>query len=90
MQTLTIEAASPESARQLRATLAAFRTEIRQSEDGRQSIRVELGRGDREIIDLLNALELYVTQRGAGPARINLDGHDYTLYAIPPEVSGSG
>jgi hypothetical protein len=86
---MTIEAVTPERARLLRAALAGFRTQVIQSEDGRQSIRVELGRGEREIIDLLNALELYVTQQGDGPARINLDGHDFTLHGNPPEADGS-
>jgi hypothetical protein len=80
MQTLMIEAATPESARDLRAALAGFRCEVIQSEDGAQTICVQLGRGDREIVDVLNALEVYVTHRGKGPARLNLDGHHYTMH----------
>ena len=83
MQTLMIDAATPESARGLRAALAGFRCEVVQSENGLQTICVELGRGDREIVDVLNALEIYVTHRGDGPARLNLGGHDYTMHPGP-------
>ena len=38
------------------------------------------GTGEGEV---LNALEAYVTRRGEGPARVNLGGHDYTMYPGP-------
>ena len=82
MQTITIEAASPESALALYHALAGFRAELRESEDGRRFIDVELGRGDREIVDVLNALEDYVTHRNDGPARVELNGRKYMLHAV--------
>jgi hypothetical protein len=80
MLTITIEAATPESAVALSKALAEFRAELRES-DGRRFIDVELG-GDREIVEVLKAVEDYVTHRNDGPARIELDGRDYTLHPV--------
>jgi hypothetical protein len=55
MLTITIEAATRESAVALSKALAEFRAELRES-DGRRFIDVELG-GDREIVEVLNAVE---------------------------------
>lgn len=41
----------------------------------RCQIRVELSGGDREIVAFLDALEQYVPERDARPARIELNGH---------------
>jgi hypothetical protein len=83
MQTLTIRAATRESAIGLYESLSGFRTELVETDDGRHYIEIELGRGDREIVDVLNAIEQYVTQRNTGPARIELNGRDYTLHGEP-------
>lgn len=82
MNTITIEAATPESALALYEALADFGAELRASEDGRRFIDVELRGSDRKIVDVLNAVEDYVTRRNDGPARIELGGHTYTLYAV--------
>lgn len=81
MNTITIEAATPDSAVGLYAALALFGAELRRSEDGRRFIDVELRGGDRAIVEVLNAIERYVTQRNDGPAKVELDGHNYMLYA---------
>jgi len=80
MNTITIEAATPESAVGLYAALGPFGAELRKGADGRRFIDVEFG-GDRQIVDVLNAMD-YVTERDDGPARVALDGHNYTLHPV--------
>ena len=80
MLTMTIEAATPESAVTLYRALVRFRSVLHHADDGRRFVAVELG-GDREIVEVLNAVEDYVTNRSDGPARVELDGHVYTLHA---------
>lgn len=82
MQTITIEAATPESALALCEALADFRAELRESDDGRRFIDIDLSGGDREIVEVLNAVEAYVTRRNDGFARVALDGRKYTLHAV--------
>jgi hypothetical protein len=81
MQMLTIAAASPQSARALVDALSEFQVELLERKYGRRDIVVELGGSDREIIDVLSAIEAYVTQRRDGPARIELNGRSYTMHA---------
>jgi hypothetical protein len=81
MQTLTIQAATPESAQGLYEALSAFDVQLSEDENGPCRVEVRLGGGDREIVDVLNAIERHVTERKAGPARIRLNEHDYTLHA---------
>lgn len=81
MLTITIEAATPESAHALFQALAGYCRVLRQGDDGRQFVDVDLRRGDREIVEVLNTVEEYVTHRNDGPARVELDGHTYTLHA---------
>ena len=79
MQTLTIEARTRESARDLYTALSAFRVSLWESDDGPCRVEVTLGRSDREIVELLNAIEAHVTERRAGAARIRLNDRTYTL-----------
>ena len=81
MNKITIEAATPESALALHRALAGFRAELRESDDGRRYIDIELSGGDREIVEVLNAVEDYVTHRNDGPALVALDGRVYTRHA---------
>lgn len=81
MNTITIEAATPESALALYVALAGFGAELRESDDGRRYIDVQLGGSDRKIVDVLNAVEDYVTHRNDGPALVSLDDRIYTLHA---------
>lgn len=81
MLTITIEAATPESAHALFQALAGHVRILRQGDDGRQFVDVDLPRGDREIVEVLNTIEDYVTHRNDGPARVELDGRVYMLHA---------
>ena len=81
MQTLTIEVSTSERAHALHAALSQFRVELWEREDGPCRVEVELGRGDREIVDVLNAIERYLTERDEGAAHIQLNGREYTLHA---------
>lgn len=84
MQSLTIAAASRESALGFHAALADFQAVLIGNPDGHFDVEIILGRGgDREIIDVLNVLELYVRRRAPGPARIDLDRHNHVLHAVP-------
>jgi len=81
MKNITIEAATPESAVALCEALAGFHAELRQDDDGRRFVDVELRGGDREIVEVLNAVEDYVTHRDDGPALVAIDGRGYMLHA---------
>jgi hypothetical protein len=83
MQTLRIEAASHASARALIRALAEFEAELVEGEDGRSEVVVTLRGGDQQIIRVLNALEVYVTERSQGPAKIDLEGRKYTMHPQP-------
>jgi hypothetical protein len=87
METLTIQAASPQSARAMLAALSGFEAELIEATDGRCEVVVTLARGDREVVAVLNALEEYVTERARGPARLELNGRNYVLH---PESDGGG
>lgn len=87
MERLTIKAASPESGRAILAAMSAFHAELFESAGGCEVvIRLGLdGKGDREIVAVLNTLEQYVTERGHGPARVELNGQAYVMYPEPSE-----
>ena len=81
MDGLVIHARSLESAEGFRSGLADFQTKLIRSDDGRYQVEVVLD-SDREVAAVLGALVKYVTERGDGPARLELDGSRYTL---PPQ-----
>ena len=63
------------------AALSEFHAELLESAEGFEII-VTLGRdgrGDDEIVALLSALERYIVERGAGPARLELGGNRYLM-----------
>jgi hypothetical protein len=78
MQTLTIGPASLERARAMLESLRGFEAELVESEDGRYKLQVSLD-GDRDINRVLGAIDAYVTERGDGPARLDLDGRRYLI-----------
>lgn len=86
MQKMTIEAASPASARAMIEALAEFQADIVEGEDGRSHVVVELNGADRHIVKVLNALEQYVNER-AKAARIEFEGR---TYAMLPELDAGG
>ena len=44
-------------------------------------VSIELGSSDGEIVAVLDVLEKHVSERTTEPARVELDGHRYTLHA---------
>ena len=86
MQTITIEAVTPDSAFELRNALSEFRAELRVTEDGRSYVEVTLGQSDREVLEVLYAIEDYVTQRAADPALTGVTGREAALHAVPAPV----
>jgi hypothetical protein len=80
MQTLTIKAATLESAHGFMSGLSAFRSDLSRAEDESYLVHITLSGGDREITALLNALESYVTRRSQGPAEVGLAGRIYELH----------
>ena len=87
METLRIQAATPETGRAMLAALSDFRAELLESSEGCEVV-VSLGKNDEELVGVLNALERYVTERADGPARVEVWGKSYVLhaadYASPP------
>jgi hypothetical protein len=78
MRSLTVEAKSLDSARGLYEALAAFEPKLTRSEQKGFQVTVELGT-DRQMIAVLDEIERHVSERQAGPARVELDGRNYTL-----------
>jgi hypothetical protein len=77
---LTIEAVDPESARGFCDALSGFDVELVENGGGAACVlAVTLGNGDREIVELLNAIERYLRGRNAGPALIGLEGNTYMM-----------
>ena|SRR5689334_2785071 len=82
MKQLSIDAASPESARAMIAALSDFKAELREGPRGDQVV-VELDGDHTEIVGVLNALQQYVTERAGGPARVELGGKQYAMHPEP-------
>ena len=81
MRAMTIEARSLGSARRLYKALSDFEPELSGSERQGYRVSVELGTRERRLLDLLDAIERYVTETGTDPALIEMDGHRYTMHA---------
>lgn len=86
MQTLTIHAASLESGRALYSELHRFHPELEPDGNGSCFVSIDLG-GDRHVLDVLAALEDYVTDRPQGgamhPMSVALEGRGYTIHGRP-------
>jgi hypothetical protein len=82
MRKLTIEAASPESARDIRDALASFDPELLDDGEGPPSVAVAL-RKESQLIEVLNAIEQHITARSEGPAVVGLGGQKYRLHPAP-------
>ncbi len=83
MQMLTIDASTKAVAHGLRSVLLDFKPEVREKTDGSYQVIVSLRGGDAQIIGILSALHRHVTERGDGPARVELAGRRYTMHAEP-------
>jgi hypothetical protein len=77
-QTLTIGPASLEKARAMLTSLGGFEAELVENEDGSYGVQVSLN-GDRDINNVLGAIDTHVTERADGPARLDLGGHRYLI-----------
>jgi hypothetical protein len=87
MRAITVEAESVGPARSLYNALIAFHPELSGSEDEGYSVSVELGTSESRILDVLSAIEDYVTEASSGPTSIEVGGRRYTMYAVLPEPS---
>ena len=85
MRAITVEAESVGPARSLYNALIAFHPELSGSEDEGYRVSVELGTSESRILDVLGAIEEYVTEANSGPASIDVGGRRYTMYAVLPE-----
>jgi hypothetical protein len=83
MQTLTIDASTKDVAQGLRGALRDFGPQVQEKPHGGYQVVVSLRGGDAQVIGILSALERHVTERGNGPARVELAGRSYTLQAEP-------
>lgn len=81
MESFVIHAASRESAEGFCSALTEFQARLVEGENGRCQVEITVDRGQKTIISALNAVEAYVSARGDGAARLDLDGECYTLHA---------
>jgi hypothetical protein len=81
MRAITVEAKSLDSARLLYDALAPFHPELLGDEDEGYRISVALRSNERDVIPVLAAIERYVSAHASDPARIELDGRQYTMQA---------
>jgi hypothetical protein len=86
METMTIRAASAESAAAMQAALAAFQPRLVEAR-GTYTVLIHLGT-DAEIVGVLTALQHYVSQRADGRTRVNFEGRSYTLHPDPVQPGG--
>lgn len=81
MEKLRIQAATPETGREMLAALSEFKAELLESSDGCEVV-ISFGGDDHKIIGVLDVLERYVTERANGPARMELNGKSYVLNPV--------
>jgi hypothetical protein len=89
METLTIRAASLESAHGFCSALKDFRAELLEGPPGTFLVKVTFSGSNREIVSVLRVLEECVSQRSDGPAVVGLAGKSYTLHPTDPPVPGA-
>jgi hypothetical protein len=85
LRAITVEAESVGPARSLYNALIAFHPELSGSEDDGYSVSVELGTSESRILEVLSAIEDYVTEANSGPASVELGGRRYTMHAVLPK-----
>ena len=85
MRAITVEAESVGPARSLYNALIEFHPELSGSEDKGYRVSVELGTSESRILDVLGAIEDFVTEANSGPASIDVGGRRYTMHAVLPE-----
>jgi len=87
MQKLTVDASTNEVAHGLYSALAGFHPELVETPDGGYRVVVSFRGSDAQVIAILTALEQHITERGDGPARVDLEGRSYTLHAEPNSIT---
>src|SRR3954470_1841937 len=83
MRAITVEMNHVGPARSLYNALIDFHPELAGTEQDGWSVSVELGSSESRVIDVLSAIEDYVTEADDGPARMTVDGRRYTMRALP-------
>jgi hypothetical protein len=78
---ITIDAKSLDSAHRLYSALTDFHPELSGSEEEGYRVSVELGSGERRLLEILNALERYVTESASDPTPVVVAGHRYMIHA---------
>jgi hypothetical protein len=81
MRSISIEAASPESAHALSAALAAFGPHVSEQDPGGLVVQLEITGGSSEIVAILNAIQEHLKARAEGATLIDLDGRSYLMDA---------
>jgi len=81
MKTLTIHAASAQSAQGMLEALDDFPAELVEAGESCMVV-VDLG-GDAQIVGVLSALQHYVTERASGAARVEFNGTNYVMHPEP-------
>jgi hypothetical protein len=85
MRAITVEAGSVGPARGLYNAVIAFHPELSGSEAEGYIVSVELGTSESRVLDVLSAIEGYVSEGNGGHANVEVDGRRYTMYAVLPE-----
>jgi len=82
MRAITVEANSIGPARGLYNALIEFHPELAGTEDDSYRVSVELGSSETRLLDVLSAIEHYVTAANNGPAHVNVGGRGYVMHAV--------
>ena len=81
IEAITVEPATPAAAQTLHEELSGFRRELVEADDGGQQVRIEVGRSNRELVGVLNAIDDYFSSRyERPPVRIMFGGRSYRLF----------
>jgi hypothetical protein len=80
MRAFIVEAKSLESAQALYEALSAFRADLSGSDETGYRVTVELGSNDHRVLEVLNAVQEFVSDRHDGPAQVELGGRRYTVH----------
>jgi len=86
LRSLSIEARSLQSAQALYSALSSFLPELEGDDERGYRVTVPLTTNDKQVIEILDAIEQHVTERGKEPARVEIEGHHYTLHASPSDA----
>src|SRR5262245_23744156 len=80
MRSFIVEAKSLESAQGILEALANFGPAVTGNAADGYTVSVDVGSSDQAVLSVLDALESHVLERDDGPAKVELDGRQYTLH----------